>query len=78
VNEKQAEYLQDILSYNEADNSRVLVPAGRIAVSAPARPDLDLAIAFQVAAELCPDEAEAYSSWQSGITLIGTRIACHG
>jgi ubiquinone/menaquinone biosynthesis C-methylase UbiE len=37
---------------------RVLVPSGRIAVSAPARPDLDLAIAFQVAAELCPDEAD--------------------
>jgi ubiquinone/menaquinone biosynthesis C-methylase UbiE len=37
---------------------RVLVPAGRIAVSSPASPDLDMAIAFQVAAELCPDEAD--------------------
>jgi ubiquinone/menaquinone biosynthesis C-methylase UbiE len=37
---------------------RVLVTPGRIAVSSPARPDLDLAIAFQVAAELCPDEAD--------------------
>jgi ubiquinone/menaquinone biosynthesis C-methylase UbiE len=37
---------------------RVLVTSGRIAVSSPARPDLDMAIAFQVAAELCPDEAD--------------------
>jgi ubiquinone/menaquinone biosynthesis C-methylase UbiE len=37
---------------------RVLIPSGRIAVSSPASPDLDLAIAFQVAAELCPDEAD--------------------
>jgi ubiquinone/menaquinone biosynthesis C-methylase UbiE len=38
--------------------TRVLVPAGRIAVSSPASPDLDLAIAFHVAAELCPNEAD--------------------
>jgi SAM-dependent methyltransferase len=37
---------------------RVLVPAGRIAVSAPASLDLDMEIAFRVAAELCPDEAD--------------------
>jgi ubiquinone/menaquinone biosynthesis C-methylase UbiE len=37
---------------------RVLVPSGRIAVSSPASPDLDMAIAFQVAGELCPDEAD--------------------
>jgi SAM-dependent methyltransferase len=37
---------------------RVLVTSGRIAVSSPASPDLDMAIAFQVAAELCPDEAD--------------------
>jgi SAM-dependent methyltransferase len=37
---------------------RVLVPSGRLAVSSPASLDLDLAIAFQVAAELCPDEAD--------------------